>query len=183
MNCRQAPGALACLLAAALLVGAGPAIAEGPGLLSLGVGVFDQTTVDLGLGYFRDGSGPHDHDPEFRIEYRFGDALWSAPHVTLNPLVGGLLTSSGAHYGFAGLQLDLAFGSFVLTPSLAAGLWGNGSGKDMGSIVEFRTQIEAGFRWPDGRRMTAALSHISNANIGRVNHGANNVTLYYSLPL
>ena len=172
-------------LCVTFVLAASPAPAEEmpAGLLSIGVGYFDQTAVDLGLGYFRDGSGAHDQDPELRLEYRFGEALWRTPHIALTPLLGALTTSSGALYGFGGLQLDFAFGHFVLTPSLAAGLWRNGSAKDMGSVVEFRTQIEAGFRFDDGTRISAALSHISNAALGRVNHGANNVTLYYSIPM
>ena len=172
-------------LCVTLVLAAGPARAEETpvGLLSVGVGYFDQTAVDLGIGYFRDGSGPHDQDPELRLEYRFREALWRTPHLALSPLLGALTTSSGALYGYGGLQLDFVFGNFVLTPSLAAGLWRNGSAKDMGLAVEFRTQIEAGFRFDDGRRITAALSHISNAALGHVNHGANNVTLYYSIAM
>jgi hypothetical protein len=169
-------------LAAACCLGAVPAHAD-PGLLSLGASYYDQTKVDLGIGYFRKNDGVHDRAADFRVEYRFGDALFAIPHLALKPLVGAMVTTKGSLYGLGGLQVDVTFGHFVFTPSVAAGLWSNGGGKDMGSVIEFRTQIEAGWRFDDESRLTAALNHISNANIGHVNHGSNSLTLYYSFPV
>ena len=92
-------------------------------------------------------------------------------------------TSDGAIYGLGGILMDVFFGRrLVLTPSFGAGAYFDGDGKDLGSVIEFRSQVELAYRFNDRSRLGVAISHISNASIGSDNPGTEIVTIYYSIP-
>ncbi len=160
--------ALAASLGAASLGAAAPARADGddPSFLVFGLGYYDMNKQD-------------DTAVDFRLEYRHGEKFW-----IFKPWVGGEGTSDGAFYGAAGVLVDVYFGTrVVLTPSFGAGLYANGSGKDLGHAVEFRSQIELSYRFDDRSRLGVAFSHISNASIADENPGVEVLNIYYSLPL
>ncbi|MBI4182445.1 MAG: acyloxyacyl hydrolase [Proteobacteria bacterium] len=115
-----------------------------------------------------------------RVEYRWGRPLaWR-----LRPFVGVMGTADAAAYGYFGLGLDLGLSERVaLTPNVAAGLYGDGSGKDLGHAVEFRSGLELSYRLDDGTRLGAAFHHTSNASLGDRNPGAESLVLTYSIPI
>ncbi len=160
--------AFAASLGAASLGAAAPARADGddPAFLVFGAGYYDMNKQD-------------DTAVDFRLEYRHGEKFW-----IFKPWIGVEGTSDGAVYGAAGVLIDVFFGTrVVLTPSFGAGLYANGSGKDLGHVVEFRSQIELSYRFDDRSRLGLAFSHISNASIADENPGVEILHLYYSLPL
>ncbi len=160
--------ALTASLGAASLGAAAPARADGddPSFLVFGLGYYDMNKQD-------------DTAVDFRLEYRHGEKFW-----IFKPWVGVEGTSDGAFYGAAGVLVDVYFGTrVVLTPSFGAGLYANGSGKDLGHAVEFRSQIELSYRFDDRSRLGVAFSHISNASIADENPGVEVLNIYYSLPL
>jgi hypothetical protein len=132
----------------------------------------------LGLGYY-DIHQQDDEAADFRLEYRSDLALW-----IFRPWLGLEVTSDGAVYGLGGFLADIALGPRVrLTPSLGAGAYHNGDGKDLGHAVQFRSQIELGYRFESGQRLAIAFSHISNASLSNQNPGTEILTLYYMVPL
>ncbi len=160
--------ALAASLGAASLGAAAPARADGddPSFLVFGLGYYDMNKQD-------------DTAADFRLEYRHGEKFW-----IFKPWVGVEGTSDGAFYGAVGVLVDVYFGTrVVLTPSFGAGLYAEGSGKDLGHVVEFRSQIELSYRFDDRSRLGVAFSHISNASIADDNPGVEILNVYYSLPL
>ena len=82
-----------------------------------------------------------------------------------------------------GILLDVVLGDhFYLSPSAGVGYYHEGGGRDLGSVLEFRTQFEAGYRFENRSRLGLAFSHISNASIGSSNPGTEILTLYYHMP-
>lgn len=137
-------------------------------LVSLGVGSFD--VID---------NNQRDTAVDLRFEYRFGNPFW----YVFKPLIALQATTDGAGGAFVGVVGDwLINNHWVLAPSFAAGLWGNGSGKDLGYGLEFRSQIETGYRFDNDWRLTAAFSHISNADLGSDNPGVEIGTVYLHIP-
>ncbi len=167
----------------ALLLAAPAAAADSESLFSVGVGWFDEGAIDPGVGFF-DASDDREEAVDFRLEYRFGTSLIPAiePYAAVRPWIGGEATSDGALYGVGGILVDVPLGPFVFTPSFGAGLYSNGSGKDLGSPVEFRTQLEFGYEFENKSRFSVSYSHISNAGISDTNPGANMLSAYYHLP-
>lgn len=151
-------------LIAAILLGAGPAAADDPDFLAVSLGAFDvnddETTV------------------EARLEYRSDWRWWM-----FKPFGGAMANGDGGGYVYAGVLIDLFFGRrIVVTPSFAPGAYIEGDGKDLGSVLEFRSQIEVSYRFDDRSRLGVALSHMSNAGIGDENPGTENLVLTYAVP-
>ena len=135
-------------------------------------------SISFGLGYYYvDDHG--DDDIDLRLEYRHGRGLW-----IFRPWAGIEVTGKGGVYGVGGFLADLFIGPrLVVTPSLAVGAFAEGSGTDLGHILEFRAQIEVAYRFDDRSRLGLSFGHISNAEIGESNPGSEIVSLYYTLPL
>lgn len=159
--------AILAALAFAGAVGAVPALAEDePDFLTLGAGWYD----------FNDNMDAVD----FRVEYRSDLKLLGF----IKPWAGLEFTSDRAAYGVVGIHTDIFFGRrIVLTPSWGVGAYADGDGKDLGHTVEFRSQIEIGYRFDDWSRLSLAVSHISNASLGDNNPGTEIATIYYHIPI
>ena len=140
-----------------------------PARLAFGAGAFDVTPAR------RRGA---ETAAEGRIEYRFGDVM-----PVLSPFIGVSGTSDGAFYGFGGFGMDINFSpNLVLTPNAAVGYFAKGGGTNLGSAIEFRTGAELAYRFADYSRLGIAVTHTSNAGIGKLNPGEQSVLLMYSMP-
>ncbi len=159
---------LTAIVAAGLTAGALASTAsaeDDPHFLTLAAGYYD-INDDMGAA-------------EFRAEFRARDKLW-----IFKPFGGVMGTSDAAIYGYAGLLVDIYFGRrIVLTPSLAAGLYEDGDGKDLGHVVEFRSSIELAYRFDDRSRLGVSFYHLSNAGLSDNNPGTEVLSLSYSIPL
>lgn len=116
---------------------------------------------------------------QFNLEYRSSWDDWY-----LKPFAGVMATTDAALYGYGGFMLDIYLGRrIVFTPNVAVGLYSDGDGKDLGSIIEFRSGVELAYRFDNRARLGVAFHHISNAGIDDVNPGTETLTLVFSLPL
>ncbi|MBH68887.1 MAG: deacylase [Rhodospirillaceae bacterium] len=150
-----------------VLFGVNAALGDEPGLLTVGVGgydLFDDETTG-----------------EFRSEYVFPD---DKKIGIFAPFVGLSGTTESASYLYGGIGLDLFFGNkFVVTPNFAAGIYGNGDGKDLGHAIEFRSGINFAYRLPDYSRVGLTFHHISNAGLDERNPGEESLLILYSVPI
>jgi len=178
-------GAAFSVVACVALSGGAAVAGNDPDLISVGVGFYDQATIDPNLA-FLDVSEVDNREQavDFRVEYRFGTSLLSfiEPYAKLKPWLGGEVTSDGAIYGVGGILIDVPLGPIVFTPSFGAGLYASGGGKDLGSALEFRSQLEVGYQFDNQSRFSAGYSHISNAGITETNPGTNILSIYYHVP-
>ena len=144
-----------------------------PNLLVLGAGATDV------LG------GGQRTAADMRLEYRAGLSLapFTGPLFAVRPWAGLEGTSRGSVWGGAGLLLDVPLGRFSLVPQAGVGGYGQGRGRNLGSVLEFRTGVELAYRFLDGARVGAAFTHTSNANVARHNPGTEAVTVSYQAPL
>jgi len=149
--------------------------------------------VSLGAGWFDfDKNSPQKEALDMRAEYRWGASLLPMVHnyftgwdkyFQVHPMVGLETTHRGQVYGFGGFAFDVLLGRHViLTESENVGLYYRGDGKRLGSFVEFRSQLEAGWRFDNEMRATAFVSHISNAGLTDLNPGANSFGAYLHIP-
>ena len=164
--------ALLVVLASAVFVSSGEralaqvTLNETPAVISAGVGWYDLVQDD-------------NEAVDFRLEYRHGDDF-----LFLKPWGGVEVTTDGSVWGGIGVLVDITFfDSVVLTGSFAPGLWAEGDGKDLGHVVEFRSQVELGYQFENQSRLSVSFSHTSNANLDDTNPGVEVLSLYYHLPL
>ena len=91
----------------------------------------------------------------------------------LSPITGGFLTENSAFYLYSGVQAEYDLGFFTITPSFAPGYYNEGGGKDLGSPLEFKSEIQMTFNLSDSTHLGMSYNHISNASLGSKNPGAN----------
>lgn len=121
----------------------------------------------------------HEQAGELTVEWRSNKMFW-----IMKPFAGAMITSDSALYGFGGILTDIYFGRrIVLSPSIAVGLYEDGDGKDLGSIIEFRSGLEIGWRFDNRSRLSATIYHISNASIVDKNPGTEIISIGYSFSL
>ena len=91
----------------------------------------------------------------------------------LSPVTGALITADNASYVYTGVQAQYKIGALNLTPSFTPGLYNSGNGKDLGHVVEFKSEIQLSLDLPRDSQFGFSYNHLSNASLGDKNPGAN----------
>ena len=91
----------------------------------------------------------------------------------LSPVTGFLITSDSATYLYTGVQAEYNIGKMSIIPSFTPGLYGQGDGKDLGHMVEFKSEVQLSFDFSKNSELGFSYNHISNASLGEKNPGAN----------
>ena len=91
----------------------------------------------------------------------------------ISPITGGFITENSAAYVYTGIEWNIEIGSFDFTPSFAPGLYHKGDGKDLGHVLEFKTEVQLSYGLSENTSFGVSYNHVSNASIGDKNPGAN----------
>lgn len=133
--------------------------------LSAGIGAFDVFDDDF-------------RATQFELQFRPGLKWW-----LLQPMVGASVTTDGSVYGYGGISLDIHLTPYlVIRPSLAAGAYEEGDGKDLGGTLEFRSGVEVAWQFENRVRLGLELYHRSNAGIYDHNPGEESLMLNFAAP-
>ena len=97
----------------------------------------------------------------------------------LSPITGGFITEKNAMYFYTGAQAEYDLGLFTITPSFAPGYYNSGNGKDLGSALEFKTEVQMSMNLSDSTEFGMSYNHISNASLGDKNPGANSYMINF----
>jgi len=92
---------------------------------------------------------------------------------TLSPVTGALITQDNASYFYTGVQAMYKLGNINITPSFTPGLYNQGDGKDLGHLVEFKSEVQISLDLPRESQFGISYNHLSNASLGDKNPGAN----------
>ena len=92
---------------------------------------------------------------------------------TLSPVTGFMLTADNATYAYTGVQAQYKIGKINIIPSFTPGLYGEGDGKDLGHLVEFKSEVQLSLDIFSNSELGFSYNHISNASLGEKNPGAN----------
>ena len=154
---------------------------EQPNLLSFGIGSFDIIK-----------NTPRVETMDFRLEHRWGISLLPLVHsyftswnewFQIHPYAGVETSTRGQFYGYGGFIFDVLLGRHVVvSPNIVVGIYDRGTGKRLGSFVEFRSTMEVGWRFNNEMRLTGYFGHISNAGLTGINPGAETAGLYFHVP-
>ena len=152
----------------------------------------------FGIGIFDvkfDGSEDN-QSTDFRFERRFDNTIFdigpeSDNFFFLKPFIGIEYTGDDAFYLLSGIYLEDELGQLLtgesgkklyFSPSFGVGFYNNGSGKNLGNDLQFRTTLEFNYKLKNNNRIGISLGHISNANLGDKNPGAEIISLNYQVP-
>ena len=132
---------------------------------------------------------------DYRYERRFDKSLLqigpeSYDFFNIKPFAGFEATTDSATYFLLGIYLNDNLGTIftgepsnlLLTPSFGFGAYDDGDGKKLGNTIEFRTTLEISYQFKNKNRIGLSFGHISNANLGGKNPGAEILNFSYQIP-
>ena len=91
----------------------------------------------------------------------------------VSPITGGFITENSAAYIYTGIEWNVDMGSMIFTPSFAPGLYHEGDGKDLGHVLEFKSEVQLSYMSSETTSFGVSYNHVSNASLGDKNPGAN----------
>ena len=120
-----------------------------------------------------------------------GTQLFGVEHRNLNlfrntflgkfsPVSGGFMTGNNSLYLYTGVEGQYGIGPLKILPSFTPGYYEKGSGKDLGSVLEFKSEIKIGFDIFENSKLGYSYSHISNNDWGEKNPGTDNQQITFS---
>ena len=124
-------------------------------------------------------SGVFDYSDEgknselFGIQHSNDDLFRDTFLGKISPITGFMMTADSATYLYTGVQAEYEIGKLNLTPSFSPGYYTMGDGKDLGSPLEFKTEVQLSLELLPGSKLGYSYNHVSNAGIGDKNPGAN----------
>jgi len=91
----------------------------------------------------------------------------------LSPITGAMFTADNAGYVYTGVQANYSLGILNIIPSFTPGLYEAGDGKDLGHMLEFKSEVQLSLDLPKDSQFGFSYNHLSNASLGDKNPGAN----------
>ena len=91
----------------------------------------------------------------------------------ISPVTGFFITENNASYIYTGIETNYKLGRLNITPSFTPGIYNQGNGKDLGHIIEFKSEIRLSMDLSKNSMFGMSYNHISNASLGSKNPGAN----------
>ena len=79
----------------------------------------------------------------------------------LSPITGVLITSDNAGYVYTGVQAQYKIGILNITPSFTPGLYHEGDGKDLGHMLEFKSEVQLSLDLSKNTELGFSYNHLS----------------------
>ena len=114
------------------------------------------------------------------VEHRNTDLFRNTFLGKLAPVTGAFVTGKESLYFYTGVEGQYNLGLINISPSFTPGYYEKGSGKDLGSALEFKSEIKVGFDILKGSKLGYSYSHISNNDWGSTNPGTDNQQIIFS---
>ena len=96
------------------------------------------------------------------------------------PVTGGFMTGDSSVYLYTGVEAQYGIGPLKILPSFTPGYYEKGDGKDLGSVLEFKSELKVGLDIFENSQLSYSYSHISNNNWGDTNPGTDNQQITFS---
>ena len=114
------------------------------------------------------------------IEHRNTDLFRNTFLGKFAPVTGAFVTGKDSLYFYTGVEGQYDVGPIKISPSFTPGYYEKGSGKDLGSALEFKGEIKVGFDILENSKLGYSYSHISNNDWGNTNPGTDNQQITFS---
>ena len=114
------------------------------------------------------------------IEHRNTDLFRNTFLGKFAPVTGAFVTGKDSLYFYTGVEGQYDVGPIKISPSFTPGYYEKGSGKDLGSALEFKSEIKVGLDILENSKLGYSYSHISNNDWGNINPGTDNQQITFS---
>ena len=116
----------------------------------------------------------------FGIEHKNSDLFRETFLGKISPITGGFVTGKGSTYIYTGIEAQYNVGPIKILPSFTPGFYEKGDGKDLGDVLEFKSELKLGFDIFENSKIGYSYSHISNNDWGSTNPGTDNQSITFS---
>jgi len=110
----------------------------------------------------------------FGIEHQNEDLFRETILGKFSPVSGGFMTGKSSVYLYTGVQAEYDLGLINIIPSFSPGYYDSGDGKDLGSALEFKSEIKFDINIFKNSKIGYSYNHISNNDWGDINPGTDN---------
>ena len=114
------------------------------------------------------------------IEHKNQDLFRDTILGKFKPITGAFITANNSAYIYTGVEAQYGVGPLKILPSFTPGFYEKGSGKDLGSALEFKSEIKIGLDIFENSNLGYSYSHISNNDWGETNPGTDNQQITFS---
>ena len=114
------------------------------------------------------------------VEHKNKDLFRDTWIGRFSPTTGAFVTKKNSIYLYTGIEADYNLGPINISPSFAPGYYEAGDGKNLGSALEFKSEIKVGVDLFKNTNLGYSYSHISNNDWGDVNPGTDNQSVTIS---
>ena len=98
----------------------------------------------------------------FGIEHKNPNLFRDTFLGKFKPVTGGFMTGNSSVYLYTGIEGQYGIGPIKILPSLTPGYYEKGDGKDLGSVLEFKSEVKIGLDVFENSKLSYSYSHISN---------------------
>ena len=116
----------------------------------------------------------------FGIEHKNPDLFRDTLLGKFKPVSGAFITGNSSVYLYTGIEGQYGLGPLKILPSFTPGYYEKGDGKDLGSVLEFKSEIKIGLDIFENSKLGYSYSHISNNDWGSKNPGTDNQSITFS---
>ena len=116
----------------------------------------------------------------FGIEHKNPNLFRNTFLGKFSPVSGGFMTGDSSVYLYTGIEGQYGIGKLKILPSFTPGFYEKGNGKDLGSSLEFKSEIKLGLDIFENSKIGYSYSHISNNDWGETNPGTDNQQITFS---
>ena len=116
----------------------------------------------------------------FGIEHKNPELFRDTFLGKFKPISGAFITAKDSAYIYSGVEAQYGIGPLKILPSFTPGLYEKGSGKDLGSVLEFKSEVKIGLDIFENSKLSYSYSHISNNDWGDTNPGTDNQQITFS---
>ena len=114
------------------------------------------------------------------VEHKNPDLFRNTFLGKFSPVTGGFITGKSSVYVYTGIEGQYDVGPLKILPSFTPGYYEKGDGKDLGSALEFKSEIKLGINLFENSQIGYSYSHISNNDWGETNPGVDNQHITFS---
>jgi len=116
----------------------------------------------------------------FGIEHKNPNLFRDTFFGKFKPVTGAFMTGNSSLYLYTGVEGQYGLGPLKILPSFCPGYYEKGGGKDLGSVLEFKSEIKVGLDIFENSKLSYSYSHISNSDWGDTNPGTDNQQITFS---
>ena len=116
----------------------------------------------------------------FGVEHKNPNLFRDTLLGKFKPVTGAFMTGNSSVYLYTGIEGQYGIGPLKILPSFSPGYYEKGDGKDLGSALEFKSEVKIGLDIFENSKLSYSYSHISNNDWGEKNPGTDNQHITFS---